>query len=158
METIGWVLSASGFCLIVLSMVDLWKRGGRVPGLRGKRSGLLGRWQSSLWVVTLFAGYCAGDRVTIYSRSTLNGVRVRGPLTIETKSIEAANPGAVRSTGWGVTNLPFYQANWSVVNFADDRPLRRVENQGLVVPWVFFVVVLAYWFAARRERIQAMQP
>jgi hypothetical protein len=73
-------------------------------------------------------------------------------VPIETKSIEAANPGGVTSTGWGGTHLPFYQSRWSVVNYTDGRPFRRVENQGLVVPWMFVLVLMAYWLAVRRER------
>jgi hypothetical protein len=151
MQTIGWALSCAGLVVIFLLIVDLGRRGGSVPGLRRGR-GMLRRWQGWLWVVTLFASYCGGDRVTIYSKSTLNGVRVPGPVPIETKSIEAANPGGITSTGWGGTHLPFYQSRWSVVNYADGRPFRHAENQGLVVPWMFVLVLMAYCLAVRRER------
>lgn len=148
-EVVGETLSLAGLGLLFWLAADMFRHGPGRPAPRHGRMSLppgLVRWA---WLVVLSSAYLGGSRVTVLARTEVNGHAAFGWTPIDRIPPGAMHSRGIQHTGWGRTTLPFYHAEHSHIEFADGRPARRIENRALVFPWVFTLVVLAYWFAER---------
>jgi hypothetical protein len=146
-ETVASILILMGLVLILGLIWDMFRRGSDFPSLFHGRAEIPGRWVRWLWVLSLILSFFGGGRAVIYSYSEVNGLRQAEPVAIDSPIFE--DRVNVAGTSRKTSNFLFYESERSSIEYRDGRT-RSAANHRFVIPWVFFLLVMAYGWAVLR--------